>query len=105
MFRSEASVPLRRLVSLSVFPLLAALAPGFLGNAARAQKLAEPVFAESVFSGFGAADSGAAWKRIAGTTINEGLADPAGGPVSALWYSPAGTRLMAQTAAGRIFET
>src|SRR6266567_4866600 len=85
MSRSEASMRARRIVSLSVLPILVSLAP-----AARAQTVAEP---------------GLSWKRIAGTTINEGLADPAGGPVSALWYSPAGNRLLVQTAAGRIFET
>jgi uncharacterized protein (TIGR03437 family) len=52
-----------------------------------------------------AAEPGPAWKRIAGYTVGEGLADPVGGPVSALWYSAAGNRLLVQTAAGRIFET
>jgi uncharacterized protein (TIGR03437 family) len=52
-----------------------------------------------------AADQNAVWKRIAGTTVNEGLAGPASGPVQAVWYAAAGKRLLVQTAAGRIFET
>jgi uncharacterized protein (TIGR03437 family) len=46
-----------------------------------------------------------AWRGIGGYTINEGLAGPATGPVKLVWYSPAGNRLLAQTVAGRIFET
>jgi uncharacterized protein (TIGR03437 family) len=52
-----------------------------------------------------AADQNASWKRIAGTTVNEGLAGPASGPVQSVWYAAAGKRLLAQTAAGRVFET
>ncbi len=46
-----------------------------------------------------------AWKRIAGTTINEALAEPASGPVSATWYAAGSSALLAQTVSGRIFET
>src|SRR5207248_2580424 len=46
-----------------------------------------------------------AWKRIAGTTYNAGLAGPATGPVTAAWYAPGASSLLAQTASGRIFET
>ena len=52
-----------------------------------------------------AADQNLGWKRIAGTTVNQGLAGPASGPVQAVWYAAGGKRLLAQTAAGRIFET
>ena len=45
------------------------------------------------------------WKHIAGTTIGAGLAAPATGPVVSVWYEEAGTRLLAQTAGGRVFET
>src|SRR5437762_11749543 len=43
------------------------------------------------------------WKRVAGTSINAGLAGAASGPVTSIWYAP-GT-LLAQTSSGRIFET
>jgi uncharacterized protein (TIGR03437 family) len=45
------------------------------------------------------------WKRIAGTNINAGLAGAASGPVTAVWYAPGTSGLLAQTASGRIFET
>lgn len=45
------------------------------------------------------------WNRVAGTTVNLGLAGPATGPVRSVWYSPRGDSLLAQTEAGRIFET
>ena len=44
------------------------------------------------------------WRQIAGTSVSEGLAGPAGGPVAAVWYSGTGA-LLARTASGRIFET
>lgn len=46
-----------------------------------------------------------AWKRIAGTTINQALAEPASGPVSAAWYAAGSSALLAETASGRVFET
>ncbi len=46
-----------------------------------------------------------AWKRIAGTTINEALAEPASGPVSGAWYAAGSSALLAQTVSGRVFET
>ena len=45
------------------------------------------------------------WKRIAGTTINEALAEPASEPASAVWYAAGSRALLAQTASGRVFET
>jgi uncharacterized protein (TIGR03437 family) len=45
------------------------------------------------------------WKRVAGTSIEEGLAGPASGPVRAVWYAEGTGKLLAQTASGRIFET
>jgi uncharacterized protein (TIGR03437 family) len=85
---------------VAILPLLATLAPGFLDETASAQTVAGPGVAR-----LEVAESGTSWKRIAGTTVHEGLADPAGGPVSALWYSSSGNRLLVETAAGRIFET
>lgn len=46
-----------------------------------------------------------AWKRIAGTTINQALAEPASGPVSAAWYAAGSSALLVQTVSGRVFET
>lgn len=45
------------------------------------------------------------WRRIAGTTINAGLAGPATGPVTAIWYAPGASGLFVRTGSGRIFET
>ncbi|HWE53067.1 MAG TPA: hypothetical protein VG273_24965 [Bryobacteraceae bacterium] len=61
------------------------------------------VLAILVPSSFG--QSPLAWKRVAGTTTDEGLAGMASGPVQAVWYAPGTGRLLAQTMAGRIFET
>jgi uncharacterized protein (TIGR03437 family) len=49
--------------------------------------------------------SAPAWKRVAGYTIQENLAGPATGPVRSVWYASNGSRLLAVTAANRIFET
>jgi uncharacterized protein (TIGR03437 family) len=46
-----------------------------------------------------------AWKRVAGYTVQENLAGPATGPVSSVWYTSNGNRLLAATASNRIFET
>ena len=89
MCRFETVVRIRRaaMVSALAGALLAAFASG-----ASAQPGSPP--------------QNAFWKRIAGTTARvAGLAGPASGPVRAVWYSPAGNRLLVQTAAGRIFET
>jgi uncharacterized protein (TIGR03437 family) len=45
------------------------------------------------------------WKRVGGTAINRGLAGPASGPLSAIWYNTAGSVLFVRTAAGRLFDT
>jgi uncharacterized protein (TIGR03437 family) len=45
------------------------------------------------------------WKHVAGTSINVGLAGAASGPVTAIWYAPGASALLAQTVSGRIFET
>jgi len=50
----------------------------------------------------------ATWKRIAGTTIDAGLAGAASGPVSAVWYAAGTGRLLVQTSSSRssrVFET
>jgi uncharacterized protein (TIGR03437 family) len=44
------------------------------------------------------------WTRVAGTTVNLGLAGPSAGPVRSVWYAAAG-RLLVQTESGRVFET
>lgn len=49
--------------------------------------------------------SSGAWKRVAGTTLNLGLAGPASGPVTAVWYAAGTGVLLAETASSRIFET
>lgn len=46
-----------------------------------------------------------AWKQVGGTRIERGLAGLATGPVSAVWYGPGGSTLLAQTPEGRVFET
>ena len=46
-----------------------------------------------------------AWKRVAGTTFNAGLAGAASGPVVAVWYAAGTGALLAQTESSRIFET
>ena len=63
------------------------------------------LLAVCVASGQTTSPSSTAWKRVAGTTINEGLAGAASGPVNAVWYAPGGRGLLAQTQSGRIFET
>lgn len=45
------------------------------------------------------------WRRIAGSTLDLALAGPATGPVSRVWFSVDGSRLYAQTASGRVFES
>ncbi|HEX4274252.1 MAG TPA: hypothetical protein VHZ74_02805 [Bryobacteraceae bacterium] len=46
------------------------------------------------------------WKRVAGTTIDLGLAGAASGPVVGLWYAgDTGGGLLVQTESGRVFET
>lgn len=45
------------------------------------------------------------WRHIGNSAIELALASPASGPVARVWYSPEGTRLFAQTAYGRVFET
>lgn len=45
------------------------------------------------------------WSRVAGYTLNLGLAGSASGPVRSVWYENGGNRLLAQTESGRIFQT
>ena len=53
----------------------------------------------------GFAQDGAAWKRVAGTSVSIGFAGTASGPVEALWYAAGTGALVARTASGRVFET
>jgi len=46
-----------------------------------------------------------AWKRVAGTTINAGLAGAASGPIAAIWYAAGTGRLLVETESSRVFET
>jgi uncharacterized protein (TIGR03437 family) len=50
------------------------------------------------------ADAPARWRPVAGTSIDLGLASAATGPVKSVWFS-GGSRLLVETAAGRVFET
>lgn len=45
------------------------------------------------------------WRPIGGTSLEAGLAAPATGPVSEVWYSIDGAALYARTPSGRVFET
>jgi uncharacterized protein (TIGR03437 family) len=45
------------------------------------------------------------WKRVAGTTIDAGLAGAASGPVAAVWYAAGTSRLLVRTESSRVFET
>ncbi len=45
------------------------------------------------------------WKRVGGTTMNQGLAAPSTGPVRTLWYNERGSGLTVRTASGRVLET
>jgi uncharacterized protein (TIGR03437 family) len=45
------------------------------------------------------------WRRIGNTTLELGLASPAGGPVDRVWYSDDGSTLYVRIPQGRIFET
>ena len=45
------------------------------------------------------------WRRVGNSTMDLGLASPATGPVSRVWFSPDGSRLYALTANGRVFES
>jgi len=45
------------------------------------------------------------WRRIAGSTVDLALAGPATGSVSRVWFSEDGSRLYAQTASGKVFES
>src|SRR5580704_14330993 len=51
------------------------------------------------------AQTGTPWRRVAGTTIDAGLAGAASGPVAAIWYAAGTGRLLVQTESSRIFET
>ena len=52
-----------------------------------------------------AVESGTPWKRVAGTTIDEGLAGAASGPITAVWYAAGTGRLLVETESSRVFET
>lgn len=45
------------------------------------------------------------WRRVGSSAMDLALASPATGPVSRIWFSPDGSRLYAQTASGRLFES
>src|ERR1700685_3750026 len=78
-------------------PCLNALFVGIVvfGGAVRAQVPAASL----------AVEAGTPWKRVAGTTIDEGLAGAASGPVTAVWYAAGTGRLLVETESSRVFET
>src|ERR1700676_2025646 len=45
------------------------------------------------------------WRHVGNTSIDLSLAGLASGPVDRAWYTADGSRLLIQTASGRIFET
>jgi uncharacterized protein (TIGR03437 family) len=49
--------------------------------------------------------AGTSWRRVAGTTIDAGLAGAASGPVAAVWYAAGTGRLLVETESSRVFET
>ncbi len=49
--------------------------------------------------------AGLSWKRVAGTTIDAGLAGAASGPIAAVWYAAGTGRLLVETQSSRVFET
>lgn len=54
--------------------------------------------------GFGFGQS-VEWRPVGNRVVDAGLAGLASGPVEQVWYSADGGKLLARTAAGRIFET
>jgi uncharacterized protein (TIGR03437 family) len=80
-----------------------------LSDTLRRTALIATVLAPSLlqtFPAFGQTPSpNLAWRRIAGTSIREGLAGPATGPVRAVWYAAGTRQLLAQTDSDRVFET
>lgn len=69
----------------------------------RSGRLAAVVLAAGAFCA--QAQTSAVWTRIAGYSVNAGLAGPATGAMQAVWYSASGGALLAQTSSGRVFET
>jgi uncharacterized protein (TIGR03437 family) len=49
--------------------------------------------------------AGLSWKRVAGTTVDAGLAGAASGPIAAVWYAAGTGRLLVETQSSRVFET
>ena len=45
------------------------------------------------------------WRKLGNSSIELNLASPVTGPVDAVWFSPEGDRLFAQTRSGKTFET
>ncbi len=45
------------------------------------------------------------WRKLGNFSVELNLASPVTGPVDAVWFSPEGDRLYAQTRSGKIFET
>ncbi len=52
-----------------------------------------------------AAQSPVDWRSVGGASVNLGLASPATGPVTQVWFSPGGSTLFALTASKKVFET
>ena len=45
------------------------------------------------------------WRKLGNSAVETGLASPATGPVSAVWFASDGGRLFARTRAGKVFES
>lgn len=45
------------------------------------------------------------WRKLGNDAVGLNLAGPAGGPVTAVWFSPAGDRLYARISSGQVLET
>ena len=56
-------------------------------------------------AGLSANTSGLNWRRLGRPSLNTNLAGPATGPLAAVWYSPDGGTLFAETSSGRVYQT
>jgi len=101
MCRCETVVRIRRSAEAAAIAvsLLAAFASEVRAQSSLGSFFQNPAGAEQSTS------QNALWKKVAGFTVNAGLAGPASGPVKSVWYSLSGSSLFVETSAGRIFET
>src|ERR1700722_3811961 len=79
----------------------AALSAGLLALAVLS--LAQTTQSPSTTQSLATSQADTTWSRVGATAVNEGLAGPATGQVTNVWYR--GGTLLARTASGRVFET